>query len=224
MQAKSDLMNLLTQRPDSSFSIRDTIIVDSSINYNTVRENIKNNPELLTADQQIRINELIVKEVGAQRYPSIGLNTGFNYTRSQNAAGFTLLNQNLGPYIGFSVGLPIFNGGLYKRQQRVAQISTENASATRQSLQNNLETSAVKSWQAYQNTLQRLQIEKENNRVAAALLQLTLQRFELSAATIIEVREAQRSFVEAGYRLVNLSYSAKVAEIELKRLGSQLGI
>jgi outer membrane protein len=224
MQAKADLMNLLTQRADSAFSIRDTIIVDGSINYNAVRENIKNNPELLSAEQQIRINELIVKEVGAQRYPSIGLNTGFNYTRSQNAAGFTLLNQNLGPYIGFSVGLPIFNGGVYKRQQRVAQISTQSSIASRQIIQNNLETSAVKSWQAYQNTLQRLQLEKENNLVASALLQLTLQRFELSAATIVEVREAQRSFVEAGYRLVNLSYSAKLAEIELKRLASQLGI
>ncbi|MGI8634368.1 MAG: TolC family protein, partial [Segetibacter sp.] len=224
MQAKADLMNLLTQRADSAFSIRDTIIVDSSIDYRIVRENIKNNPELLAASQQIRINELIAKEVGAQRYPSIGLNTGFNYIRSQNAAGFTLLNQNLGPYIGFSVGVPIFNWGLHKRQQRVAEISTENATVNRQILLNDLETSAVKSWQAYQNTLQRLQIERENNRIAAALLQLTLQRFELSAATIIEVREAQRSFVDAGYRLVNLSYSAKVAEIELKRLASQLGI
>lgn len=224
MQAKADLMNLLTQRPDSAFVISDTIVVDSSVNYNTVRENIKNNPEVLSADQQILINELIVKEVGAQRYPAISLNTGFNYTRSQSTAGFNLLNQNLGPYIGFTVGVPIFNGGANKRQQRVAEISTTNAGVTRQILLNNLETSAVKSWQAYQNTLQRLQLEKENNRIAAALLQLTLQRFELSAATIIEVREAQRSFVEAGYRLVNLSYSAKVAEIELKRLASQLGI
>lgn len=224
MQAKADLMNLMTQRADSVFIIRDTIIVDSSINYNLVRENIQRNPELLSAEQEIRINELIVKEVGAQRYPAIALNTGFNYNRSQNAAGFTLLNQNLGPYIGFSVGVPIFNGGLFKRQQRIAQITTENAGVSRQILLNNLETSAVKSWQAYQNTLQRLQLEKENNRIAAALLQLTLQRFELSAATIVEVREAQRSFVEAGYRLVNLSYSAKVAEIELKRLANQLGI
>ncbi|MCW3107384.1 MAG: TolC family protein [Segetibacter sp.] len=224
MQAKADLMNLMTQKPDSVFVIRDTIVVDSAINYNTVRENIKNNPEVLSAEQEILINELIVKEVGAQRYPAISLNTGFNYSRSQSTAGFTLLNQNLGPYIGFSVGVPLFNGGLFKRQQRVAEISTKNAGVSREILLNSLETSAVKSWQAYQNTMQRLQIEKENNRIAAALLQLTLQRFELSAATIIEVREAQRSFVEAGYRLVNLSYSAKVAEIELKRLASQLGI
>ncbi|GEO09646.1 TolC family protein [Segetibacter aerophilus] len=224
MQAKSDLMNLMTQRPDSAFAIRDTIIVDSTVNFNLVRENLQRNPEVLSAEQEIRINELIAREVGAQRYPSVSLNTGFNYARTQSSAGFTLLNQNLGPYIGFTVGVPIFNGGLTKRQVRVADISTKNAGVSREILLNTLETSAVKSWQAYQNTLQRLQLEKENNRIAAALLQLTLQRYELSAATIIEVREAQRSFVEAGYRLTNLSYSAKVAEIELKRLASQLGI
>lgn len=224
MQAKADLMNLMTQRPDSSFVIRDTIIVDSSINFNTVRENIQKNPEVLQAEQNIQINELIVREVGAQRYPSIALNAGFNYVRSQSTAGFTLLNQNLGPYLGFTVGVPLFNAGLNKRQQKVAEISVKNANLSREILLNTLETSAVQSWQAYQNTLQRLQIERENNRIASALLQLTLQRFELSAATIIEVREAQRSFVEAGYRLVNLAYSAKAAEIELKRLAGQLGI
>lgn len=224
MQAKADLMNLMTQRPDSAFVVRDSIVVDSTVNYSFVRENIKANPEILSADQEIAINELIAKEVGAQRYPAISLNSGFNYSRNQSTAGFTLLNQNLGPYIGLSVGIPLFNGGLYKRQQKVAEISTKNAAVNKEILLNTLETAAVKSWLAYQNTLQRLQLEKENNRIAAALLKLTLQRFELSAATIIEVREAQRSFVEAGYRLVNLSYSAKVAEIELKRLASQLGI
>ena len=224
IQAKSDLMTLLTQRPDSAFAIRDTIVVDSLLSFDSVRVNIERNPDVLSAEQQIQINELIVKEIGAQRYPAISLNTGFNYSRSQNAAGFTLLNQNLGPYIGIGVGVPIFNGGLFKRQKRVAEIDIRNATANREILINTLENSAVKAWQAYNNNLKRLQVERETNRVAAALLQLTLQRYELSAATIIEVREAQRSFVEAGYRLVNLSYAAKVAEIELKRLSNQLGI
>jgi outer membrane protein TolC len=197
--------------------------VDSLISFDSVRANFRNNPELLSAEQQIRINQLVVREVGAQRYPALSLSTGFNYSRSQNAAGFTLLNQNLGPYVGVNLGVPIFNGGLFRRQQRVAEIDIKNASANREILLNTIETSAVKSWQAYRNTLQRLHAEKENNRIAAALLQLTIQRYELSAATIIEVREAQRSFVEAGYRLVNLSYAAKSAEIELKRLASSLG-
>jgi len=92
----------------------------------------------------------------------------------------------------------------------VAAMDTRNATISRQTLLNDLENSMVKSWQAYQNNLQQIQTEQENNRLAYDLLQLTLERYKVSQATIIEVREAQRSFVEAGYRLVNLSYSAKV--------------
>jgi outer membrane protein len=221
-QSKTDMMTLLTQRPDSSFVIRDTIVVDSTIQVQMVLDSLQNNPELSSAEQQIRINEFIVREVRAQRYPAISLNTGYNYNRNQNAAGFTLLNQTNGPFIGLNVQVPIFNGGLLKRQERVARIDIRNAAVTRETLLNNMKAATVQAWQVYRNNLNRLQAERENNRVAAALLDLTLKRLELSAATIIEVREAQRSFVEAGYRLVNFAYAAKVAEIELKRLASQL--
>jgi outer membrane protein len=223
IQAKADLMNLLTQRPDSTFEIKDTIVVDRSLNIDAVRSELKNNPEFLTAEQQVRINELIVKEVGAQRYPSVSVNGGYNYSRSQNAAGFTLLNQNSGPFIGLGLQIPIFNGGIFKRQKRVAEIDIKNAVNTRESLLNDLETFVVKAWQAYGNNLERLETEQENSRVAADLLALVQQRFEYGVGTIVDVREAQRSFVEAGFRLVNLSYAAKIAEVELKRLASKLG-
>ncbi len=222
-QAKADLMNLLMQRPDSSFIISDSIVVDKNISLEQVRENLRNNPEFLTAEEQIRINELIVKEIGAQRYPSVRLNGGFNYTRNQSTAGFTLLNQNSGPYLGLNMQLPIFNGGIVKRQQKVAEIEIKNAVLTRNMLENDLETVVVKAWQAYKNSLQRLDVEQENNRIAADLLNLVQQRFNLGVGTTVDLREAQRSFEEAGFRLVNLAYAAKVAEIELKRLASQLG-
>lgn len=224
IQAKADLMNLLTQKPDSSFTIRDTIIVDSTIDFSFVNNSLKNNPELLSAEQQIRISEWVAKEVGAQRYPSVFLNGGFNFTRNQSGAGNVLFNQNYGPFVSIGVAIPVFNGGLFKRQQRVAAIDSKNAVSSRTILFNDLETSALKAWQAYQNSLQQLKTERDNNKLANDLLQLTLQRYQLSQATIIEVREAQRSFVEAGYRLINLAYAAKVAEIELKRLSNQLGI
>ena len=223
-QAKVDLMNLLTQRPDSSFAIADTIVVDSLVNLTTVMDNLSKNPEILSAEQQIRVNQAIAKEVGAQRYPSVAVNGGYTYSRSQNAAGFTLLNQNFGPYVGLSLQVPIFNGGLNRRQVRIADIDTRNSVLTRESVLNTLRTSAVRAWEAYQNNLARLGNERENNRIAADLLSLVIQRFNLGVGTIVDVREAQRSFVEAGYRLVNLAYAAKVSEVELKRLASQLGI
>lgn len=221
-QAKTDLMNLLNLAPDSTFSISDTITIDEQLNFDSIRQQLQTNPELLAAAGQININELLIKEIGAQRYPALSVNGGYNYNRNQNAAGFTLLNQNFGPFVGLSLQVPIFNGGIFKRQQRIATIDVDNARLTNQNLYNDFLASAVRSWQAYQNILQRIIIERENNRIAAALLDLTLKRYELLAATIVEVREAQRSFVEAGYRLINLAYTAKLAEIELKRLSAQL--
>ena len=222
-QSKADLMNLLAQRPDSVFVIRDTIIVDSTIQMETVSSAIANNPELRSAEEQIRINEFIAREVNAVRFPALGVTGGYNYSRSQSSAGFTLFNQNTGPFIGLNLQVPIFNGGANKRRHRIAEVDTRTATLQRALVLNSLETLATRAYQAYVNTIVRLRAEKENNRIAAALLDVVTQRFQQGVGTVIDLREAQRSFVEAGYRLVELSFSAKVAEIELKRISSELG-
>ncbi len=222
MQAKSDLMNLLGQRPDSNYIIKDTIIVDRSLSLDSIQAAINRNPELVSAGEQVRINELAEREVGAQRYPSVSVSGGYNYARNQSSAGNFLLNQNYGPFVGLNVTVPIFNGGLYKRQQRVAEIETRKSGVLKEQLLNNLQTSATRSWQAYKNNLDRLVTEQENKKLADSLLQIVQARYQYNVNTIIEVREAQRSFVEAGFRLVNLAYAAKLAEIELKRISNSL--
>lgn len=222
VQAKTDLMNLLSQKPDTSFTISDTIILERNINIDSITAFLKNNPELMAAEQQVRINEFTEKQAAADRYPALRLNGGYNYSRNKNAAGLTLLNQSYGPFLGINLQIPIYNGGIFKRQQQVAEINTRNARLQQNNLYNQFESSAAKSWYTYQNILERLQTETENYKLTADLLSLTMKRYELANTTIIEVREAQRSFEEAGFRLVDLSYAAKLAEIELKRLGSRL--
>ncbi len=222
-QAKTDLLTLLTLRPDSAIAIEDTIIIDQGILLDSVLNNLSSaNADILAADQQIRINELVVKETAAQRYPSVRLNTGYNYRRTQNAAGFSLLNQSYGPTVGVNLGIPIYNGSIFRRQQKVAEIDVKNARVNRDILVRDYRSAAVKTYQSYTNTLNQLKIEQENYRVSQQLLNLVLERFRLRVATIIDVREAQRSYQDAGYRLVNLSYAAKSAEIELRRLSNSI--
>ncbi len=221
-QSKADLMNLLVRKPDSVYTISDTIFVDTSINIDTIKHRLYLNPAILSAEQQTKINELIVKEIGAQRYPSVIFNGGYSFNRNKNGAGLTLLNQTTGPFVGVGVNVPIFNGGVIKRQQQVANLNTTNAKNSTEQLLNTLQTGAVKTYQSYTNSLQQLKTERENNIIAAALLDLVYKRYELGVGTIIDLRTAQQSYLEAGFRLVNLSYAAKVAEIELKRLASML--
>lgn len=221
LNAKADLLTLLNLRPDSSIRIRDTILVRPALPIMSIVEHIRQNPELVAARRQIRINELLALETGTQRYPSLQLNSGLNYNRNQNAAGFTLLNQNYGPFVGLGLSIPIYNGQVLKRQQEVAEINTETARLSLEQLSRNLENSAVKSYQAYQNVLQRIRTEQDNFRLTQQLLQLTQQRYELRVATILELRQAQQNFIDGGYRLVNLAFAAKAAEIELQRLGGR---
>jgi outer membrane protein TolC len=221
-QAKTELLRLLTTKADSVINIADTILVDKSVKYDEIINNLYKNAEIMAAEDQVRINKQVVKETAALRYPSIRFNAGYNYNRSQNSAGFSLLNQSYGPTFGLSLSIPIYSGSAFKRQQKAAEIDVANAELQKKTLVRDYTAAAVKTYQAYQITLLQLEAEQNNYNIAQQLLDLVLQKYQLKVATILDVRAAQQSFEDAGYRLVNLNYSAKAAEIELKRLANQL--
>lgn len=221
-QGKTDLLNLLFLNPDSAITIQDTIIVERNISLENIRAKLKDNPQLLSANEQIKINELIEKETAALGMPTLRANTGYNFNNTKSGAGFILQNQSFGPFIGLNLSVPIYNGTIFKRQQQVAEINSKNAVLQKETLVQNLETGAVRTYQAYKNALQQLETEVENYKLSMQLVDLVLKRFELNQATIIDVRQAQQSFEATGFRMMNLNYTAKLAEIELKRLANQI--
>ena len=221
-QDKTELLRLMNVRLDSSIAVEDTIIADKTLALDSVLAHLQSNADILAAQEEVKINELIERETAAQRYPSISASGGYVYGRTRNAAGFTLLNQNYGPYIGLGVSIPIYNGSIYKRQQRVAEINTQSADIQQKSLSRDYEASILKNYTAYTISLAQLAAQQNIFDTAQQLLNIVLQRFQLRVNTIVEVREAQESFENEGYRLINLAYAAKAAEIELKRLGNIL--
>lgn len=221
-QAKTDLLTLLTLKPDSTITVSDTIMVDRSLELSAVLNAIQSNPDINIADQQIAINAYIEKETAAQRYPSLSANAGYNFSHTKNAAGFSLLNQSYGPFAGVGVSIPIFNGSIYRKQTEIAGINVKNAQLQKDTLALNYTSNAVKNWQAYNNNLQQLETAKANYDLSGKLLDLVMQRFQLKQATIVEVKNAQDSFENAGYLLVNVSFSAKAAELRLKWYAHQL--
>ena len=221
-QAKTGLLLLLNLRPDSLIYISDTIVVDNSLKLGDVLNNLNQNADILAAESQININEFIAKETAALRYPSLGASAGYNFNRSQTTAGNILLNKSVGPFVGLTLGIPIYNGSAYKRQQRVASINVINAGLERDSLTRSYAAHAVQTFQAYSSSLQQLDSQKVNVDLAQKLIDLVLQRFQLRNATIIDLIQAEQSFQNATYTFINLSYAAKSSEIELNRLINQL--
>lgn len=221
-QAKAELLRMLSLRPDSVIVIEDTIILDKSLRLDDVLSRLSLNPDILAADDQIRINQMLIKETAAQRYPTIRVSTGYSYNGNNASAGQLLLNQSYGPFVGLSLNIPIYNGSIYKRQQKVAEINTQNAATQKDILLRDYRASIVKTYQAYTSTLQQLESQKSNYQLASQLLALVLQRFQYRQATIVDVAQAQQSYITAGYSLVNYSFVAKSAEVELKRISFRL--
>lgn len=222
-QAKTDLLQIMSGRSYYPFSVADTIVVDRSIAQEAVTGYLRQNPQYLSAEQQVKISRQLVKEVSALRYPSLRLNTGYNYNRTESTGGQFLLNQSNGPFTGINLQVPIFNGNAYRVQKKEALIEVNNAELQREELLNTLTSDAVRMYQSYNTSLAQLDSQVKAIEMSARLVDLVMRRFQVSEATILEVKAAQASHETTGYQLVNLNYAAKVAEIELKRLMYQLG-
>lgn len=222
-QDKINLLQLMGVKEFFSISINDTILVDENIRKDSIINYLENNRQYLFADQQIKINEQIVKELKAQRYPSVRISTGYNFIYNSSSAGFNLFTQNYGPTVGATLLVPIFNGTIYKTQQEAADYNVENARLQKESLLSSLKAEAIKTYQAYESSLQQMKSQKSSYENASKLVKIVIQRFRLNQATILDVKAAEASFESAGFMFVNMQYAAKTSEIELKRLVYRLG-
>ena len=222
-QTKTELLQLMSVRHYYPYTVDDSIVVDKSLQLPAIVSYLQKNLQYLSAEQEIKINEQIVKEVNALRYPSLRVNAGLSLNSSQVSAGQTLINQNYGPFGGLTLQVPIYNGNAYKVQKEVAVYNLNNARLQQQNLLNDLTADAVKTYQSYSTTLQQLTSQSNSVDLSGKLISVVMQRFQVNQATILDVKAAQASYEDTGYQMVNLSYAAKIAEIELKRLLYQLG-
>jgi outer membrane protein TolC len=221
-QVKADLYNTMVLPANSNYIFTDSIQVDQKMILSDVESKMKAHPMLQSAQQLINVNQFLEKETKALMYPTLRANTGFNYNSNKSAAGFILLNESYGPFLGFNLSIPIYAGTSNKRAYKNAQINTVSAKIQYDNTAQSLATELFKTYQNYQNSIKQTPTEIQNYEMSDALLTLVMDRFKLGEATIVDVKQAQQSFETAGFRLTSLKFSAKIAEIELKRLSNQL--
>lgn len=221
-QAKINLQQLMGVTAFFPVNIKDSIRIGAKLNHDSIINFLIENPTYQSAEYQVKISQQYSKEIGAQRYPTLKLNAAYNYSYSSSTAGFNLLNQNYGPQIGASLYVPIFNGSNYKKQFEITKFQLKNAELSMQNTMLQLKADAENTYQSYQIALLQYESQLTNFDDANRLMELVLKQFELNQATILDVKAAQTSYEMAAYMLVNYQFSAKIAEIELKKMIFQL--
>ena len=223
-QLRADFLLLINARMDPAFVLSDSIPAGNIPPRDSINLWIHQNPALLSAEAQVRINRLLEKETASQMMPSLKMEAGYGFSRSDNAQGNILLNQFYGPGANLTLQIPIFNGTIYRRRQIIAGIQTENARLASENLLNQLFTTAEKKYLEYNTAVQQIESQRENFSLSRKLLELTMLNFHHGEATILDVKAAQNSYETAAYQLINYMYAAKAAEIELRQLICRLGM
>ncbi len=208
---------------DESFAIRDSVIeINESLQWNGLYDRMMEvNAALLQAERNSALAGLDLKTVQSRNYPYLRLNAGYGYALNTYNRGGTRNRHQWGPDAGVSFGFTIFDGNR-RRETRNARIEVENARLREMEVETSLKANLSTFWQAYQNNLQLLGLERENLVAAKLNYEIAMERYLIGDLSGIEMREAQKSLLDAEERILAVQYNTKICEISLLQISGQV--
>lgn len=216
-------LNVLLNFPaDTTYQLQSEIEVNKALDKATLESQFTNNPEYVYAESQTKIALQMQKEMSAARLPQIGLTAQYGYTLSQSQAGFSLFNQNYGPAGVITLSVPLFSGNVNARNYKNAKLEYESAKIEQEQTILTLRSHFEQAWMTYSIALEQVANDEKSVATAQEYVNLMEQRYNLGQSTVVEFREAQRSFEETNYRLITNQYLLKLAETDLLRLTGQM--
>ncbi|MEN2489017.1 TolC family protein [Flavobacterium sp. B11] len=217
------LNQYLARDPKIDFKVTDEVKVDNKLVLADLMDLAqKQNPGLEAQVINKRIAELQLKQVKADRYPTLRLTSGYNFSESQSSLGFTSETSSKGLNYGFNASMNIFDGFNQHRNEKVAKLQIENSQIAIEQQNTILNTQLSTAFQTYLTNLELIGLEENNEAIARQNLEITLDKFKIGTITTLDFRTAQLNYVNAKVRYSNAQYEAKLSEIALKELAGNI--
>lgn len=213
---------MANQDVDESFVILDSLIsINEILNFKDLwTSTLQINASLLKAEQGNTLARLDYKKVCARDYPYLKMNGGYGYTLNKYDISANNRRSNLGLNFGVTVGFKLFDGNR-RRERRNANLAIHNARLEREQVEQSLRADLSNLWQAYQNNLQMLKLERQNLVAAKENHEIAMERYMLGNLSGIEMREAQKSLLDAEERILSAEYDTKLCEISLLQISGK---
>lgn len=226
-QRKAQLNGLLGMELPDQFDVADTIIVNLNLDRGDLIQSVENtNYSLQSSRKNVEVATLAVRERRAEYLPFLEFNSAYSYSRIENTkllnpfSPFFIMNNGLN--YGLTLNIPVFNGLNQRRLVQQSRIVQNQQEILYQQQRTQVNVALQNAFSDYENSRKILVVEEENISLAKENVAIALEVFRRGAGTVLDLRTAQQSLLEAYTRLINARYLAKVAETELLRLNGSL--
>lgn len=221
--AKINLNRLLARDVSITYETTDSI----EINYSPVFEELSaklnsSNASLQFAERNINAYKFMVREFQGERFPIIGANGSYDYTKSKSQTGLVLENRSNGINYGFTLSYNLFNGFNASRNIKNAKLEWESAKVNYNLVKSSLSAELLVAYKNFESNNEILQLQQSNSKLAKENVDISLERFRVGTINELQLKEAQQSNVSAQKNLVSALYDTKLAEIALKKLSGEL--
>ncbi|MDY0088821.1 MAG: TolC family protein [Flavobacteriaceae bacterium] len=217
------LNELMSLPAETEFVVQEEVLPDVTLKLTELLElSEEQNPELQMIHINKKIQEYELKQVRANRYPVLSLNTGYNLVHSQSPFGFVTETTGRNFTYGFTATMNIFDGFNQNRNEKTATLQLQNTELQIEQQKLAIQSRITSIYQTYLTHLHLVGLEEDNERIAAQNLDITLEKFKIGTVTPVDFRTAQVNYLNAVMRWQNALLDAKLSETALKELAGTL--
>ena len=224
--AKVRLNDLMARDPKNQFSVEDNFNIDTTLQYETLAKLAESqNPDLQSAIINQQIAKFNLQQIKGVRYPNLSLISGYNFQNATSPpTSFALRSNSRSFNYGLTASINIFNGFQQNRAEKNAKLEIENGLLRINSTKQAVNSALLNAFQSYLTNKKLIELEEKNVGLAQENLNITLEKYRLGNIVPLELREAQRNYIDANVRYSNSLYLAKLSEISLKEITGSLSL
>jgi adhesin transport system outer membrane protein len=211
--------NLATQfiSKDSSINVNPDLIYEKLL-----EETLIKNTALNIASKNKTISEYDYKIIVSRSYPYLNLTSGYNYNYNTYSGSLTKNQLTNGLNYGLTLGMPLFDGFNQRRNIKNSSIEVRNEELRYQEIEQGIRADMITIYSAYTNYLRLITLEEQNLQTATENLEIAMERYRLGNLSGIDLREVQKSLLDANESLSSIYFQAKLAEISLMQISGRI--
>jgi outer membrane protein len=174
-------------------------------------------PDLAAQRKQVDAASLGVAMARSGWWPSLSLSAGAssNYVPGEGEASFSqqMFEDNVGFQAGLSLSIPVFDRFRTSASVRQAKLSLSSEETALADLERTVTLEMERALLDYETALKRLEVAKAQMDYAGEALSATTARYQVGAATLVEVAASNAQYVSARNQLVQASYGVLLGRV-----------